>query len=199
MNTPSRSRALRAFTLSLVAAALVGCALSGRPEAPPVATYVLQGNAEASTAPNAATGSRVEDHHAGRGSGVCVVSDGVHRTALSHRLLRQKRVGRPAVAHAEDAADAAADELRPVSFRLFRLGRRRRNVAPRFGADRAGAGIRRVFEPGARNDSLRPGRRSAANDPAQRDDICVGTGGAAIRTPASSPRMPRCSACSISW
>jgi len=59
MNTARRHRALRAFTRSLAATlcacALFGCALSGRPDATPVATFVLQGTASPAVAPNGAT------------------------------------------------------------------------------------------------------------------------------------------------
>ena len=57
MNTPARYRTwLRAFSPLLVGIALAGCALSGRPDAPPVATFVLQGNTTTSAASGAATG-----------------------------------------------------------------------------------------------------------------------------------------------
>lgn len=56
MNTSTRHRSLfRAFSLLLAVIALGGCALSGRPDAPPVATFVLQGNATTSAASGAAT------------------------------------------------------------------------------------------------------------------------------------------------
>ena len=56
----TRHGILRAFARSLVATlcavVLVGCALSGRPEAAPVATFVLQGTAATVVTPNATTG-----------------------------------------------------------------------------------------------------------------------------------------------
>lgn len=55
MNTRTRRLSLRAFSLLLAGIALAGCALSGRPEAPPVATFVLQGNATTSAMAGAAT------------------------------------------------------------------------------------------------------------------------------------------------
>ncbi len=55
MRTPSAYHAARAFVLSLGAVALAGCALSGRSEAPPVATFVLQGNATPAAVQTVAT------------------------------------------------------------------------------------------------------------------------------------------------
>lgn len=56
MNTSTRYRTwLRAFSLLLASIALASCALSGRPDAPPVATFVLQGAATTSAASGAAT------------------------------------------------------------------------------------------------------------------------------------------------
>jgi cholesterol transport system auxiliary component len=55
MRTLSTFRVARAFFLPLAAAALVGCALSGRSEAPPVATFVLQGGATPAVVQTAAT------------------------------------------------------------------------------------------------------------------------------------------------
>jgi cholesterol transport system auxiliary component len=60
MNTAPRHRVLRAVARSLVitlcAGVVFGCALSGRPESAPVATFVLQGAASTVVAPNTTTG-----------------------------------------------------------------------------------------------------------------------------------------------
>jgi cholesterol transport system auxiliary component len=55
MKTLRRHHALRAIALSLACSSLIGCALSGRPAVPPVATFVLQGVAAQPGEPNAAT------------------------------------------------------------------------------------------------------------------------------------------------
>ncbi len=56
MNTSRRFQVLRALVLSLVGSMLIGCALSGRPAAPPVATFVLEGTgAPHSSGQNATT------------------------------------------------------------------------------------------------------------------------------------------------
>ncbi len=53
MNT--RRHAVRALALSLAGTLLIGCALSGRPATPPVATFVLEGTGAQPTTQNATT------------------------------------------------------------------------------------------------------------------------------------------------